>query len=144
MAKAQTMYWSKDKEKQEKEKWTLLIASALLVTIISSVTPAWASDNIFSAMDSGLPSVLEQVKTTWNNTIFPILLVVYLIASALCGSNTRAADTLKSAVKWTLFVALGINLVSWAGTTITWIANKINGGGSAVTAMVVDTVTKLV
>lgn len=98
----------------------------MLMMILSQITPVYAA-NIFEAVDGASGTVLNQITSTMNHSVFPITFVILVVLAIFNLSNQKVIDIVKQGFKWWLICFFALNGINIIFNTLTWIVGLVGG-----------------
>lgn len=92
------------------------------------------ADTIFDGIENGSGTIVSKITDTYCNYLFPFLLVVDLIGTAITAKNQKLLPLFTNGLKIICIVFLGCKAIDLITGTLEWIAEQFSGsaGGSPV------------
>lgn len=92
------------------------------------------ADTIFDGIENGSGTIVSKITDTYCNYLFPFLLVVDLIGTAITAKNTKLLPLFTGGLKIICIVFVGCKAIYLITGTLEWIAEQFRGsaGGSPV------------
>ena len=92
------------------------------------------ADTIFDGIENGSGTIVSQITDTYCNYLFPFLLVVDLIGTAITAKNPKLLPLFTGGLKIICIVFVGCKAIYLITGTLEWIAEQFGGsaGGSPV------------
>lgn len=92
------------------------------------------ADTIFDGIENGSGTIVSKITDTYCNYLFPFLLVVDLIGTAITAQNPKLLPLFTGGLKIICIVFVGCKAIYLITGTLEWIAEQFRGsaGGSPV------------
>lgn len=92
------------------------------------------ADTIFDGIENGSGTIVSRITDTYCNYLFPFLLVVALVGTAITARNQKLLPLFTSGLKIICIVFVGCKAIDLITGTLEWIAEQFSGsaGGSPV------------
>lgn len=92
------------------------------------------ADTIFDGIENGSGTIVSKITDTYCNYLFPFLLVVDLIGTAITAKNPKLLPLFTGGLKIICIVFIGCKAIDLITGTLEWITEQFSGsaGGSPV------------
>ena len=92
------------------------------------------ADTIFDGIENGSGTIVSKITDTYCNYLFPFLLVVALVGTAITARNQKLLPLFTGGLKIICIVFVGCKAIDLITGTLEWITEQFSGsaGGSPV------------
>lgn len=118
------------------------VCALMLFTIIMFVNiGSVRADTIFDGLDQGSDGIVSKITDAYCNNVFPILLVITLVGSAITSGNQKLFPIFTRALKIVCIIFVGCKLLDLIVGTLEWLSDQLGAGGTGGTGTVPTTGT---